>query len=44
MRRLTLPMALLPALLSGCAARPGGKGTLAELRSVRPDIAEAKVE
>jgi hypothetical protein len=28
---------------AGCAARPG-KGTLAELRNVRPDVQEAKVE
>ncbi len=43
MRRLTLPMVLLSALAAGCAARPG-KGTLADLRTVHPDLQEAKVE
>ena len=42
-RRLTIPMVLLPALVAGCAARPG-KGTLADLHTVRPDLQEAKVE
>jgi tetratricopeptide (TPR) repeat protein len=43
MRRLTLSMVLAAVLVAGCAARPG-KGTLAELRNVRPDVQEAKVE
>ncbi|MGH8130517.1 MAG: tetratricopeptide repeat protein, partial [Steroidobacteraceae bacterium] len=43
MRRLTIAMVLAPALVAGCAAQPD-KGTLAELRNVRPDVQEAKVE
>jgi len=43
MRRLTLPIVLVPALMAGCAARPV-KGTLADLRTVRPDLNEAKIE
>lgn len=43
MRRLTLPMLLAPVLLAGCASRPG-KGTLAELHDVRPDLQDVKVE
>jgi tetratricopeptide (TPR) repeat protein len=44
MRRLALPMLFLPVLAAGCAARPAGKGTLAELHGVRPDLQEAKVD
>src|SRR6516225_1361416 len=48
MRRLAIPMAIAPVLLSGCAARVTATnktaGTLAELRSVRPDEQEVKVE
>ena len=43
MRRLAVPMLLAPVLLAGCAVR-SGKGTLAELRSVHPDVQEAKVD
>jgi len=43
MRRLALPMVLAPALFAGCAAR-SGKGTLAELHHMTPDVQEAKVE
>ena len=47
MLRLTIPMVLAPALLLGCASH-SGKGatqaTLAELRNLRPDLQEAKVE
>ncbi len=43
MRRLTIPMVLAPALVVGCASRPG-KGTLAELHNVRPDVQDVKVE
>ena len=45
-RRLTIVMMLAPALVAGCA-RQSEKvtaGTLAELRDVRPDVAEAQVE
>jgi tetratricopeptide (TPR) repeat protein len=46
MRRLTIPMVLAPALVVGCAAHPdkATPATLAELRNVRPDVQEAKVE
>jgi tetratricopeptide (TPR) repeat protein len=46
MRRFTIPMLLAPALMAGCAARPvkTTSGTLAELRNVRPDVQEVKVE
>ena len=45
MRRFTVPMVLVPALAAGCAARPAKTtGTLAELRNVRPDVQEVKVE
>jgi tetratricopeptide (TPR) repeat protein len=37
-------MVFVQALVAGCAARPGSVGTLAELRTVRPDVEEAKVE
>jgi tetratricopeptide (TPR) repeat protein len=45
MRRLTIPL-LAPALLVGCATRADKSvgGTLAELRDVRPDVQEVKVE
>src|SRR5258706_930053 len=43
MRRLTSSMVLAAVLVAGCAARPG-KGTLAELRNVRPDVQEARVD
>ncbi len=43
MRRLSLPLVLAPALVIGCASRPG-KGTLAELHDVPPDLQEVKVE
>jgi len=43
MRRLSLPLVLAPALVVGCASRPG-QGTLAELHDVRPDLQEVKVE
>ena len=46
MRRFTILMLLAPALMAGCAARPPKttSGTLAELRNVRPDVQEVKVE
>ena len=48
MRRLAIPIALAPVFMAGCAARPiksvGTAGTLAELRNVRPDVQEVKVE
>src|SRR4029434_7354951 len=50
MRRLTISILLVPALLAACAARTTNKkpvtnvGTLAELRNVRPDVQEVKVE
>src|SRR6266566_4100480 len=48
MRRLAIPMVIAPVLIAGCAARPnktlGTAGTLAELRNVRPDLQEVKVE
>ena len=49
MRRLTIPMPLLAALVAGCAAGcatrpPKTAGTLAELRNARPDVQEMKVE
>jgi tetratricopeptide (TPR) repeat protein len=44
-RRFAIPMALAPALFAGCAAHPPKTtGTLAELRNVRPDVQEVKVE
>jgi tetratricopeptide (TPR) repeat protein len=43
MRRLNLSIVLAAAFVCGCAARPG-KGTLAELRNVRPDVQEVSVE
>jgi tetratricopeptide (TPR) repeat protein len=48
MRRLTIPAVLSLAFMFGCAARAnktvGTTGTLAELRDVRPDVQEVKVE
>src|SRR5216117_1510080 len=46
MRRLTIPMIFAPALVVGCAAHrdKAPAGTLADLRNVRPDVQEAKVE
>jgi len=48
MRRLTIPTVLALAITAGCAARPNKTvstvGTLAELRNVRPDVQELKVE
>src|SRR6266704_560098 len=48
MRRLAIPMVIAPVFMVGCAARPnkplGTAGTLAELRNVRPDLQEVKVE
>jgi tetratricopeptide (TPR) repeat protein len=43
MRRLTIPLLLAPVLVTGCAGQPE-KGTLAELRNMRPDVQEAQVE
>ena len=48
MRRLSIPMALALPFMVGCAARANKTvatvGTLAELRDVRPDVQEVKVE
>src|SRR5215471_6936139 len=48
MNRRTIPALLALASITGCAARPNTKvvtaGTLAELRKVRPDVQEVKVE
>jgi tetratricopeptide (TPR) repeat protein len=48
MNRRIIPTVLALAFLAGCAARPTKtvktSGTLAELRSVRPDVQEVKVE
>jgi tetratricopeptide (TPR) repeat protein len=43
MRRLTIPLLLGPVLVAGCAGQPA-RGTLAELRTMRPDVREAQVE
>lgn len=43
MRRLTLPLLLASVLVAGCAGQPE-KGTLAELRNLRPDVQEAQIE
>jgi TolA-binding protein len=44
MRRITIPVLLVPALIAaGCAARaPGTTGTLAELRDMRPDVQDVR--
>jgi len=46
--RLAIPILIAPVFMVGCAARPikpaGTAGTLAELRNVRPDVQEMKVE
>src|SRR5216110_1424878 len=48
MRHLAIPIVIAPVFMVGCAARPikpvGTPGTLAELRNVRPDLQEVKVE
>jgi tetratricopeptide (TPR) repeat protein len=48
MRRFTLPTVLVLPFIVGCAARinkpVATTGTLAELRNVRPDVQEVKVE
>ena len=48
MRRQAISLAVAPVLMVGCAARPmkqvGTAGTLAELRNVRPDVQEVKVD
>ena len=48
MRPFTIPTVLALAFMSGCAARVkkpvGTAGTLAELRNIRPDLQEVKVE
>src|SRR5262245_3348600 len=48
MRRITIPIVLATALSVGCGARPNKTvktvGTLAELRNMRPDVQEVKVE
>jgi tetratricopeptide (TPR) repeat protein len=48
MRRFAIPPVLSLAFMVGCAARPSKPlpiaGTLAELRNVRPDVQELKVE
>src|SRR5438094_7691506 len=48
MRRFAIPTMSALAFMAGCAARPNKPvvttGTLAELRNVRPDVQEVKVE
>src|SRR6266542_6709910 len=45
MRRLTIPIVLALAFMVGCAPRTVKKtGTLAELRDLKPDVQETKVE
>ena len=48
MRRLIIPILLVPVIMAGCAARSnkivGTAGTLAELHDVRPDVKEVQVE
>jgi tetratricopeptide (TPR) repeat protein len=45
MRRLAIPVLLAPALIAGCATRTDRTpGTLADLREMRPDVQEVKVE
>src|SRR5258705_1632604 len=48
MPRFAIPIVIAPVFMAGCAARPikqvGTAGTLAELRNVRPDMQEGKIE
>ena len=45
MRRLAIPAMLAPALFVGCSARAEKTtGTLAELRQMRPDVQEVRIE
>ncbi|HEX9426630.1 MAG TPA: tetratricopeptide repeat protein [Candidatus Polarisedimenticolia bacterium] len=45
MRRLVLPIVLMPGLVVGCAGlHAGPQATLADLRKVSPDLQEVKVE
>jgi cellulose synthase operon protein C len=48
MPRRAMPLVIAPVFMVGCAARPmkqvGTAGTLAELRNVRPDVQEVKVD
>src|SRR5262245_62288058 len=48
MRRFTIPTIFALAFMTGCAARVNKPvatvGTLAELRNVRPDVQDVKVE
>src|SRR5215475_5646259 len=48
MPRFAIPIVIAPVFLLGCAARPikpvATVGTLAELRTVRPDVQEVRVE
>src|SRR5215468_4311677 len=48
MPRFAIQIVIAPVFMVGCAARPikpvGTVGTLAELRNVRPDVQEVKVE
>src|ERR1700746_1849286 len=48
MPRFAIPIVIAPVFMVGCAARPvkpvETAGTLAELRNVRPDVQEGKVE
>jgi tetratricopeptide (TPR) repeat protein len=48
MNGLTIPTVLALAFMAGCAARPnklvGTAGTLADLRNVRPDVQDVKIE
>src|SRR5687768_10896027 len=46
MRRPAFPLLLAPALLVGCAAHhdKATPGTLADLRQVKPDLQEARID
>ncbi len=45
MRRLTIPIVLVPALFVGCAAHhKPTRATLADLHNMRPDVQEVKVD
>src|SRR5258708_32840289 len=48
MPRFAIPIVIAPVFMAGCAARPikqvGTAGTLAELRNVRPDMQEVRIE